>query len=197
MEQGGWKEQLRRVAELALLGIVAVLVSAALVTIGAVVATLSWAVAHWIEHDELPRWSVLARELRRRFLPGLLVGPAGVLAVLVVVRQVQWLGSGAVPGGPGVIGALLVATSALLAAVLLAVPELAHRGWRAAVAAGWATLLRVPLSGAAALGATIIVVLLGALLPGVALVLPAVLVLALHAVHRAVVGPGALSSPRP
>ena len=191
MRGADWKEQLRRVAELALLGIVAVLLSVPLVTIGGIVATLSWTVAHWIEHDDLPRWSVLARELRRRLLPGLLVGPAGVLAVLVAVRQVQWVGSGAVPGGTGVVAAVLLATSALLAAGLLAVPELAHRGWRAALAAGWATLLRVPLSGAAVLGVTIIAVLLGTLLPGVALVLPAVLVLGLHAVHRTMVGPAA------
>ncbi len=196
-EQGGWKEQLRRIAELALLGIVAVLLSAPLVTIGGVVATLSWAVAHWIEHDDLPRWSAMARELRRRLLPGLLVGPVAVLAGFVAVRQVQWVGSGAVPGGTGMVVALLVATAALLAAVLLAVPELAFRGWRAALGAGWATLVRVPLSGAAALGVTIIAVLLGTLLPGVAFVLPAVLVLALHAVHRALVGPGALTSSRP
>jgi len=195
MSAPGWKEQLRRVAELAMLGIVAVLLSTAVVTIGAVVATLSWAVRHWIEHDDLPRWSVLARELRGRILPGLLVGPAGVLAALVVVLQVRWLGSGAVPGGTGVLVASLVATSTLLAAVLLAVPELAHRGWRAALAAGWATLLRVPLAGAAALGVTIIAALLGVLLPGVAFVLPAIFVLALHAVHRAVVGPDALTSP--
>jgi hypothetical protein len=194
---GGWKEQLRRVGELALLGIVAALLSTAVLTVGGVVSTLSWAVAHWIEHDELPRWSMLGRELRRRLLPGLLAGPAAVLAVLVVVQQVQWLDSGAVPGGAGVLVALLVATSALLAVVLLAVPELAHRGWRAALAAGWANLLHVPLSGAAALGVTIIAVLLGALLPGVALVLPAILVLALHAVRRAVVGSGALPDPRP
>jgi hypothetical protein len=192
---GGCKEQLRRISELAVLGIVAVLLSAPLVTVGAVVATLSWAVAHWIEHDELPRWSAMARELRGRLLSGVLVGPVGVLAVLVVVRQVRWLGSGAVPGGAGVVGAVLLATSALLAAVLLAVPELARRGWRAALAAGWATLLRVPLSGAAVLGVTIIAVLLGALLPGVALVLPAVLVLALHAVHRTVVAPAVPTRP--
>ncbi|MGI5131267.1 hypothetical protein ACQEVB_30995 [Pseudonocardia sp. CA-107938] len=188
---GGWKEQLRRVAELALVGVVAVLVSTPVVTVGAVVATLSWAVAHWIEHDELPRWTALAREVRRRLLPGVLVGPAAVLVVLVVAAQVRWLGSGVVPGGTGALVAVLVATSTLLAAVLLAVPQLAHLGWRAALAAGWTTLLRVPLSGAAALGATIIAVLLGVLLPGIAFVLPAVLVLALHAVHRTVAAPPA------
>lgn len=187
----GWKEQLRRVAELAMLGVVVIVLCLPLVTVGAVVATLSFAVAHWIEHDSLPRWTVMARELRCRLLPGIPVGPVALLAVLVVVRQLEWLGSGVVPGGTGVIVALLVAVSALLAVVLLAVPLLADRGWRAALGGGWETLLRVPLSGAAALGVTIIAMLLGAMLPGIALVLPAILVLALHAVHRTVVEPTA------
>lgn len=192
----GWKEQLRRVAELALLGIVAVVFSLAVVTIGAVVSTLSAAVAHWIEHDELPSWSAMARELRRTFMPGLPVGPIGLLAGLVVVVQVQWLGTGIVPGGGPAIGALLLATGALLAVVLLAVPQLPGRGWRGALAAGWAALRRVPLAGAAVVGVTMIAVLLGVLLPGVAVVLPALLVLALHAVHRALVEPGATTTRR-
>jgi putative membrane protein len=77
---------------------------------------------------------------------------------------------------------------ALLAVVLLAVPRLAEgRTWRGALADGWAALLRVPAAGAAALGVSGVAVLLGVLLPGVALILPALLVLALHAVHRALV----------
>lgn len=185
---GGWKEQLGRVADLALLGVVAALLSLLVLPFGAVVATLSTAVGHWVEHDHLPRYSVLAAELRRRFLPGIPVGIAAVLATLVVVREVQWLGSGAVPGGVIAAGLLLVAVGCLLAAALLAVPCLADgRSWRSALAAGWQALLGAPPAGAAALGATLIAAVLGALLPGAALVLPAMLVLALHAVRRVLV----------
>lgn len=186
----GWKEQLRRVAELCLLGIVAVLVSLPVVTVGAVVATLSTAVGHWADHDDLPRWPVMGIELVRRLLPGVVVSAVGVLAVLVVVQQVAWLRSGVVPGGGVAQAAFGVATACLLAVVLLAVPRLADGStWRAALAGGWVALLRVPVAGVAALAVTVVAVLLAVLLPGVILVLPALLVLALHAVHRRLVLP--------
>jgi hypothetical protein len=186
----GWKEQLRRVAELALLGIVAVLASLPVVTIGAVVATLSTAVGHWADHDDLPPWSVIASELVRRLLPGVVVSLVGALAGLVVAQQFAWLRSGVVPGGSIAVAALAVAVACLLAVVLLAVPRLADgTGWRAALAGGYTALLRVPAAGVATLGVTGIAVVLAMLLPGVFLVVPALLVLALHALHRRLVLP--------
>ncbi|MEJ3659039.1 hypothetical protein WEH80_39390 [Actinomycetes bacterium KLBMP 9759] len=184
----GWKEQVRRVSELALLGVVASALALPVLTVGAVVATLSGAVAHWVEHDELPSWRVLGAELRRRLLPGVVVSAAGLLAVLVVAAQLRWLGSGAVPGG-GVGGAaVLAAVAALLGVVLLAIPRLAGgRTWRGALADGWVDARRVPVAAAAAVGAAVIAALLGVLLGAVAFVLPAFLVVALHAVHRAMV----------
>jgi hypothetical protein len=185
----GWKEQLRRVGELALLGIVAVLASLLVLTIGAVVATLSTAVGHWADHDDLPPWREMAAEFGRRLLPGVPVSAAGVLAALVVAQQVAWLRDGVVPGGGVALAASGLATACLLAVVLLAVPRLAGGGtWRTALAGGWTDLLRAPAAGVAALGVTAIAVLLALLLPGVVLVLPALLVLALHAVHRRLVG---------
>jgi hypothetical protein len=186
----GWKEQLRRIAELCLLGIVAVLVSLPVVTVGAVVATLSTAVGHWADHDDLPSWRAMGTEFARRLLPGVPVSAVGVLAALVVVQQVDWLRSGTVPGGGVATAAFLVAIACLLAVVLLAVPRLAGDGtWRAALAGGWTDLLRAPAAGLAALVVTGIAILLSLLLPGVVLVLPALLVLALHAVHRRLVLP--------
>lgn len=187
----GWKEQLRRVADLALLGIVAVLVCLPVVTVGAAVATLSTAVGHFAEHDELPPWRALAAELGRRLLPGVPVSVLGVLAVLAVAQQVAWLRAGVVPGGGPALAALGVATACLLAVVLLAVPRLAVGGWRAALAGGWGDLLRAPAAGLAALAVTGVAALLAVLLPGAVLVLPALLVLALHAVHRRLVPPRA------
>jgi hypothetical protein len=186
----GWKEQLRRVSELCLLGLVATALSLPLVTVGAVVAVLSSAVAQWADHDDLPPWRAMAVELRQRLLPGVAVSVVGVLAALVVVAQVRWLAGGAVPGGTPALVALLVATAGLLAVVLLAVPRLAGGGsWRAALAGAWAALLRVPAAGAAALGVTLVAALLAVTLPGVGLLLPALLVLALHALHRTLVLP--------
>jgi hypothetical protein len=76
--------------------------------------------------------------------------------------------------------------------VLLAVPRLADgSSWRAALAGGWTALLRAPVAALAALAVTGVAVLLSVLLPGVVLVLPALLVLALHAVHRRLVLPDA------
>jgi hypothetical protein len=187
---GGWKEQLRRIGELCLLGIVAVLLSLPVVTVGAVVAALSTAVGHWAEHDDLPPWRVMGSELVRRLLPGALVSAVGVLAALVVAQQVAWLRSGVVPGGVVAQAAFAVATACLLAVVLLALPRLADGcTWRAALTGGWRALLRVPVAGVAALAVTVVAVLLAVLLPGVVLVLPALLVLALHAVHRRLVVP--------
>jgi hypothetical protein len=187
----GWKEQLRRVGELALLGIVAVLVSLPVVTIGAVLATLSAAVGHWAEHDDLPPWRAMAVEFGRRLLPGVPVGVLGILAVLVAVQQLDWLRSGLVPGGGAVLAVFGVAVACLAAVVLLAVPRLPGRTWRAALAGGWADLLGAPLAALAALAVTAIAVLLALMLPGVVLVLPALLVLALHVVHQRLVLPRA------
>jgi hypothetical protein len=120
------------------------------------------------------------------------VSAVGVLAGLIVVQQFAWLRSGVVPGGGVAVAVFAVAVACLLAVVLLAVPRLADgTGWRAALTGGWTALLRVPVAGAAAVGVTGIAVLLAVLLPGVFLVLPALLVLALHAVHRALVLPRA------
>src|SRR5690606_12306620 len=186
---GGWKEQLRRVAGLALLGIVEVPASLPVVTVGAVVATLSSAVGHWVDHDELPSYREIGTEFARRLLPGVPVSAAGVLAVLVVVQQVDWLRAGVVPGGGAVLAVFGVAVACLVAVVLLAVPRLAGGGWRTALAAAWTDLLRAPASGLAALAVTGVAALLAVLLPGVVLVLPALVVLALHAVHRRLVPP--------
>ena len=183
----GWKEQLRRVGELCLLGIVAVLVSLPMVTVGAVVATLSTAVGHWADHDDLQSWRAMGAEFGRRLLPGVPVSTVGVLAALLVAQQVDWLRSGTVPGGGLVTAVFLVAIACLLAVVLLAVPRLAGGTWRAALAGGWTDLLCAPAAGLAALAVTGIAALLALLLPGVVLVLPALLVLALHAVHRRLV----------
>ena len=189
---GGWKEQLRRIGELCLLGIVAVLLSLPVVTVGAVVATLSTAVGHWADHDDLPSWRAMGAEFVRRLLPGVPVSAVGVLAVLVVSQQVAWLRDGVVPGGGAVLAVFGVAVACLSAVVLLAVPRLAGDGtWRAALAGGWTDLLRVPAAGLAVLVVTGVAVLLALLLPGVVLVLPAMLVLALHAVHRRLVLPRA------
>jgi hypothetical protein len=186
----GWKEQLRRVAELALLGIVAVLASLPVLTVGAVVATLSTVVGHWADHDDLPSYREIGAEFGRRLLPGVPVSAAGVLAALLVAQQVEWLRSGTVPGGGAVTAGFLAAVACLVAVVLLAVPRLAGDGtWRAALAGGWTDLLRVPVAGVAALAVTGIAALLAVLLPGVVLVLPALLVLALHAVHRRLIRP--------
>jgi hypothetical protein len=185
----GWKEQLRRIGELCLLGIVAVLASLPVLTVGAVVATLSTAVGHWADHDDLPSYREIGAEFVRRLLPGVPVSVVGVLAVLVVAQQVGWLRAGVVPGGGAVLAVFGVAIACLAAVVLLAVPRLAGGGWRAALAGGWTDLLRVPAAGLAALVVTAIAALLAVLLPGVVLVLPALLVLALHAVHRRLVLP--------
>jgi hypothetical protein len=191
----GWKEQLRRVSELCLLGIVAALLCLPLLTVGAVVATLSRAVAHWIDHDDLPPWREMGETLLRRLLPGAVVSVVGGLVVLVVRRQVEWLAGGAVPGGGPALVALLVATACLLAVVLLAVPRLGRgASWRAALSGAWTDLLRSPGAGAAVLGVTAVAVVLAVLLPGAALLLPALLVLALHAVHRSL-GRSSPSSP--
>jgi hypothetical protein len=184
----GWKEQLRRIAELCLLGIVAVLLSLPVLTVGAVVATLSTAVGHWADHDDLPSWRAIGAEFVRRLLPGVPVSVVGVLVVFVVSQQVVWLRDGVVPGGTAGLAAFGVAVACLSAVVLLGVPRLAGHGtWRAALAGGWTDLLRAPAAGVAVLAVTGIAVLLAVLLPGVVLVLPALLVLALHAVHRRLV----------
>jgi hypothetical protein len=185
----GWKEQLRRVGELALLGVVGVLASLPVLTAGAVVATLSTAVGHWADHDDLPSWREIGAEFVRRLLPGVPVSVVGVLAALVVSQQVAWLRDGVVPGGGAVLAVFGVAIACLSAVVLLAVPRLAGGAWRAALAGGWTDLLRAPVAALAALAVTVVAVLLAVLLPGVVLVLPALLVLALHAVHRRLVLP--------
>jgi len=185
----GWKEQVRRISELCLLGIVAAVLSLLVLPLGAVLATVSVAVGHWADTDELPRWSQTAREFGRRFLPGCVVSAGAVLAVLLVVREQELLRAGTVPGGDLAAGVVLLVTAVLASAALLAVPRLAGGvGWRAALAGGWADLRSAPLAGVAALAVTAVPVVLSLLLPGVFLLLPALWVLALHAVHRRLLG---------
>ncbi|OLT03939.1 hypothetical protein BJF90_24775 [Pseudonocardia sp. CNS-004] len=162
-----------------------------MLTVGAVVATLSTAVGHWADHDDLPSYREIAAEFGRRLLPGVPVGVVGVLGGLVVAQQLAWLRDGVVPGGGVALAAFGVAVAVLSAVVLLAVPRLAGGTWRAALAAAWTDLLRVPAAGLAALVVTAVAALLAVLLPGIGLVLPALLVLALHAVHRRLVLPRA------
>ncbi|WP_432575207.1 hypothetical protein, partial [Kineococcus sp. SYSU DK005] len=179
-------------SELCLLGVVAALACAPVLTAGAVVATLSGAVGRWADTDELPGWSWTAREFARRLLPGAAVSAAGALAVLLLVRQQQWLRAGLVPGGQAAAAALLAVSACLAAVVLLAVPRLAEPGvpgWRAALAGGWGALRRAPLAGPAALAVTAVAAALAVLLPGAVLLLPALWVLGLHAVHRVLVRP--------
>lgn len=105
----GWRDSVRSAADLALLGFLVTGAALPLVTAGAAVATGSAAIRHHLDHDGWPPARTSLRTFRRALLPGLAASAAVLLLAALVAVDVRALRAGAVPGGPVVTVAVLVA----------------------------------------------------------------------------------------
>jgi hypothetical protein len=174
-----WRDSLRLAGDLALLGIIVTVLCLPVVTAGAAVATASATLSHLFTEG---RWLTLAENatvFRARLVPGLVAGPAVLVAAVLFAVDVAALRRGAVPGGaPALTAVLLIAA---LAAGWVALVAVRGGGPRATLAlAASRPLLLLAAAGVvmfAALLATLIHPVLTPVLAGYAL-------FAVHAVHR-------------
>ena len=179
-----WRDSVRAAADLAIVGFAVTLAALPILTAGAAVATASVAVRHFLEYDQWPPASATMATFRRRLVPGLLAGPAVLVAAALVVLDVLALRRGLVPGGPLALSAVLVVAAlaagyaAILAVLTGTRPSGAVRA-AAAVAASHPALLAAA-TGVVAVAAVLALFIHPALTP----VLPGYALFGLHVVAR-------------
>ena len=179
-----WRNSLRLAADLALLGIVVTLLSFPLVTAGAAVGAGSHAIHHLTTEGRWPSLAGCWQAFRARLVPGLVAGPAVLVAGTLVALDVAGLRRGAVPGGgPALVAVLTAAALATGYAGLVAV--LAGIRERGAAREALTLALGRPLAAVAA-GAVLAVAALLAVLvhPALVPVLAGYALFPLHAVAR-------------
>jgi hypothetical protein len=207
-----WRDSLRLAADLALLGIVVTLLSLPLVTAGAAVATGSHAVHHMTTKGRWPSFADCWAYFRARLAPGLIAGPAVLVATALVVVDVSGLRRGAVPGGGPALAAVLTATAlaagyVALTAVLAGIPVRLDEGLgvrgagsptvpgvrrRGAAREALTLALNRPLAAVSASAVLAVVALLATLVhPALVPVLAGYALFALHVVARRHIEPTA------
>ncbi|WJK33962.1 hypothetical protein [Solwaraspora sp. WMMA2065] len=182
-----WRDTLRAATDLALLGIVTALASAAVLTAGAALATASAAIHRWTVDGHWPDLRDLAGRFWRGLLPGAVATVVAVVGALLLAGNAVLISAEVVPGGT----AMLVGTVLLAALVAgfagLVVVEIGRGagGWRAAVRASWRIAERRPLAVPAAAGVVGLAAVLTVLvMPILAPILLGYTLFALHAVLR-------------
>ena len=178
-----WRNSLRLAADLALLGIVVVLLSLPLLTAGAAVAAGSYAIHHLVTEGRWPSFAECWQAFRRRLVPGLWAGPAAVAAVGLLVLDVAALRRGAVPGGAPAMTVVLAA-AALLAGWVAMVAVRAGEVTSGAARSALTAALARPAAPVAAAGILAVVAVLAAFVHPV--LLPVLAGYALFAQHVAI-----------
>ena len=179
-----WRDSVRTAADLAVVGFAVTLAALPVLTAGAAVATASVAVRHFVEYDQWPPASSLLATFRRRLVPGLLAGPAVVVAAVLVALDVLALRRGLVPGGPLVLSAVLV-VAALAAGYTAILAVLAGTRPTGAARAAVTVAAARPALLAAATGVVAVAAVLALFIhPALTPVLPGYALFALHVVAR-------------
>ncbi|ROO51596.1 hypothetical protein EDC02_6479 [Micromonospora sp. Llam0] len=188
-----WRDTLRAATDLALLGIVTALASAAVLTAGAALATASAAIHQWTVDGHWPGLRDLASHFWRGLAPGAVATVVAVVGTLLLGGNMVLISAGMVPGGT----VLLVGTG-LLAALMAGLAGItvvqtgrgggdgpAGQGWRAAARDTWRIAERRPLAVLAATGVVSLAGLLTALtMPILAPILLGYTLFALHTALR-------------
>ena len=192
-----WRNSLRLAADLALLGIVVTLLSLPLVTAGAAVATGSYAIHHLTTEGRWPSFAECRQAFRARLGPGLIAGPAVLVATTLIALDVAALRRGAVPGGgPALIAVLTAAALSGGYVGLLAV--LAGTRPRGTAREALTLAFSRPLSAVTAAAVLAVAALLAMFVhPALIPVLAGYALFALHAVTRRSLGPSTATSPVP
>jgi hypothetical protein len=170
-------------ADLALLGIVALVASLPVVTAGAAVAAASAAVRDRCANGSLPPWRTTGLRFFRGIVPGIGATVVAAVAAVLVLIDVRALVLGVVPGGPPAVvltAAVVILLCGLTGLVLIEVGRHDGREWlasaRAALGIAWQRPVRAVLAG-------VIGVLAGLLALAVPVTLPIVLGCYLFALH--------------
>jgi uncharacterized membrane protein YesL len=183
-----WRDSLRLAADLALLGIVVTLLSLPLITAGGAVAAGSHAVRHQIAQGRWPSLADCWTVFRRRLVPGLIAGPAVVLATVLIVLDIVALRRGSVPGGAPVLTVVLAA-GALVAGYVAVVAVRAGTDEPGAARSALALALSRPVVPLAAVAVLAVAVVLATLVhPALVPVLAGYVLFALHVVTPRVAG---------
>ncbi len=184
-----WRETVRAAADFALLGFAVTLAALPVVTLGAAVATGSFATDRWFRERSMPGPRELGVAFLRGILPGL--GATAVAAVGGVLLGVDLaaVGRGAVPGGtPMFVLSLVVAAQLAGLAALTVVGIGAGGGWLAAVRWAGRAAMGAPLVPTALAVVLGVAALLGFLIPVTSPILAGFVLFALHVVARRMAG---------
>ncbi|MBQ1024695.1 hypothetical protein [Micromonospora sp. C95] len=183
-----WRDTVSDAADLALLGILAALAAAPVLTAGAAVGTASAAVHDWLTTGSWPPARRTLSRFGRALLPGVPVVLVGLAAAGLLVADLAAVASGRVPGGTVALVVTLVVAASLFgyaAAIVVEVGRAGGTGWRSAVTRAARACLDHPANWAALAGTAAVVILLGVLVTPVAVpILAGYALAAVHAVVR-------------
>lgn len=170
-----WRDTLAAATDIALIGFCVFVASLPVVTIGAAVATGSFAVRHWVLHGSNPRVAEMWRLFLRWIIPGVLGCVLLTVAGALLFFDLRSVSAGLVPGGQVVLVVTAAVVAWLAGVTVLTVVHLGRwpaDGWRTAIRWAAAVVVLSPHRAVVLLG---VCAMAGAL----ALMVPATLPLAL------------------
>ncbi|MEU0549868.1 hypothetical protein [Micromonospora sp. NPDC005979] len=185
-ERRDWRDVARDAADLALLGILATLAAAPVLTAAAAAGTASAAVHDWTRTGGWPSARTTLRRFGRSVLPGVPVSLLGLCVLGLLAADLAALTAGRVPGGPPALAVTGLVAAALAGYAGLVVVEAGRNGggrWRVAARSSARACLDAPTRWAALTGVTALAGLLAVLVTPVAVpILAGYTLAALHAV---------------
>jgi hypothetical protein len=176
----------RDASDVALLGILTTIGALGVVTVGAAVATASFALRHWQEYGHWPTARETLGRYGRSVLPGVPVTLLVAATAALLAVNVSAFARGAVPGGPALTALTLLVAGAMAGFAVLTVVEVGRGdGWRAAVRraivhTGQRPVALVALAGVVVLAALLAVTVTPVTIP----ILLGYVLFAAHAVAR-------------
>jgi len=183
----GWRDSVALAADLALVGIAMSIGCLTVIGAGGALVTASVAVDQAVTHRSFPSAGRLLTTLRHALLPGAAALLAAAVPVGLLTLDALAVASGRVPGGaPLLLVTVLVAAGAIAVAgtALVRLGQTGGRGYRHALRFALGLLGRRPLLGIAVLPTVAGPILLAALVPATAPLVPGFALFALHVVVR-------------
>jgi hypothetical protein len=183
----GWRESVALAADLALVGIALSVGCLTVVGAGGALVTASVAVDQAVAHRSFPSAARLLETLRRTLLPGAAAALAVAVPAVLLALDAIAVATGRVPGGaPLVLVTMLVAAGlvAVAGTALVRLGQTGGRGYRYSLRFAVRLLARRPSLAFAVVPTVLAPVLLAALVPATAPLVPGFALFALHVVVR-------------
>lgn len=180
-----FEDTLRDAADLALVGVATTVASLPVLTAGAAVGTASAAIHDRYTRGSFPDLATTWHRFVRALLPGLGATVVGAGVAALILLDVSAVQDDVVPGGTALLAATAVASAMLLGFAGLTIAEVGRRdgrGWTAAARHGISLGLSRPLALAAGAGASLLAVVLAAMVPVTAPLVLGYLLFAFHVV---------------